>query len=708
MRANLRAVLPGLLFIGSALLPIACNDEVPEAEVSDSPDSCSPTRGCGPGRVCALVPYDGRVVQTCVAECWVGIDVCEDGQFCEDFARDPARGFCTFGCGSDEECEDFLTCDKSVGRCVCGSDDDCNSRLEPMAGESFVCRAGSCTNACRADLDCPCGAICDEGACSVGCRSAGDCCGDSTCEAGRCSIPGKGAKWSNCRWNMDCASGICSSAYPRGLCVDKVVSKCSVGACPEGSACDAVFSPALAETVGVCAPGCRTDVDCRPGTSCIATETPAGGPSEKVCRPTCSADAVCGPNALCDGATSTCQCKSDDACKVYGARATCGPAGCSCVPDCAGRECGDDGCGGTCGSCDPAYTCSSGSCAGSCGTDEPYVVCDGGSRCPPHSTCQPGNKCACDPGFASETCEGERCSNCNWEWTCAVCTPRCDGRQCGDDGCGGTCGTCGDGYDCDSRGQCTGSCGGSTPYVSCGGGSYCPPRSTCETGGYCRCQPGYSPQKCDGTPCSNCSWEWTCGQSACQPDCSGRQCGDDGCGGSCGKCGSGMECQLGRCVSTGGGDDCPGGCPNGYICVNGIGCLEQCTRDGDCSTGCCAGLTDGRRVCADPSYCGGGTGTGGGNTCHDRTSCVTGRVKFPTGLGHCDGKMVGWLKNNCSFPVHCGYCLGTECGMGRDVRANDEGGGELGGMWSCGQSTSALLRYSCADIGDPMACTDVR
>jgi len=35
-----------------------------------------------------------------------------------------------------------------------------------------------------------------------------------------------------------------------------------------------------------------------------------------------------------------------------------------CTPDCAGKECGDDGCGGTCGSCDSGYYCDDGGCIG--------------------------------------------------------------------------------------------------------------------------------------------------------------------------------------------------------------------------------------------------------------------------------------------------------------------------------------------------------
>jgi MYXO-CTERM domain-containing protein len=59
-------------------------------------------------------------------------------------------------------------------------------------------------------------------------------------------------------------------------------------------------------------------------------------------------------------------------------------AGVACVPACTGRQCGPDGCGGSCGTCPATDTCSA---AGEC-----------------------------------------------------VCTPQCAGKTCGPDGCGGSCG----------------------------------------------------------------------------------------------------------------------------------------------------------------------------------------------------------------------------------------------------------------------------
>lgn len=74
-----------------------------------------------------------------------------------------------------------------------------------------------------------------------------------------------------------------------------------------------------------------------------------------------------------------------------------------CVPQCDGKYCGDDGCGGSCGSCDAGTVCSAAT-----------------------------NRCVA-----------------------TTCTPDCRGRQCGGDGCGGSCGGCRKGNLCvESTGAC--------------------------------------------------------------------------------------------------------------------------------------------------------------------------------------------------------------------------------------------------------------
>jgi hypothetical protein len=202
----------------------------------------------------------------------------------------------------------------------------------------------------------------------------------------------------------------------------------------------------------------------------------------------------------------------------------CGGCG-GCIPSCTGsdgqwRECGDDGCGGQCGTCPDGWQCNA------------LYQCQPGSR-----TCQQGIDCvlscngplyscldSCAAGLDQEAqsnlyrlfeCIGNLCASgsgylspdCFYRYAkseclpyyerclSGVCTPRCEGRECGDDGCGGQCGTCPWGTACDWA------------------------------AGYC--------------------------YPTCIPSCENRQCGDDGCGGTCGDCQPGTTCQDGWCVSAG-------------------------------------------------------------------------------------------------------------------------------------------------------------
>jgi hypothetical protein len=53
----------------------------------------------------------------------------------------------------------------------------------------------------------------------------------------------------------------------------------------------------------------------------------------------------------------------------------------SCVPDCTDRECGDDGCGGSCGSCGSNEECDDGTCVSSCVPDCTGKACGASDGC---------------------------------------------------------------------------------------------------------------------------------------------------------------------------------------------------------------------------------------------------------------------------------------------------------------------------------------
>ena len=110
----------------------------------------------------------------------------------------------------------------------------------------------------------------------------------------------------------------------------------------------------------------------------------------------------------------------------------------------------------------------------------------------------------------------------------APCVPSCEGKQCGDDGCGGFCGECTEhsGAYCAADGTC--SCRTDCKGKECGDDG---------CGGSCgRCKSG---ERCERGRC----------RTVCQRDCRSKECGGDGCGGTCGQCAAGTTCRHGRCES---------------------------------------------------------------------------------------------------------------------------------------------------------------
>ncbi|MFC1611625.1 PKD domain-containing protein [Myxococcota bacterium] len=117
-----------------------------------------------------------------------------------------------------------------------------------------------------------------------------------------------------------------------------------------------------------------------------------------------------------------------------------------CTPDCTGKECGDDGCGGSCGSCTDPFVCDSGTCecpadledcSGTCvdlqTNDDHCGECD--------NTCDADK--VCDLGVCSLPPCGD--TICNGIEDCSTCSDDC-GECCGDVSCtathGENCDTC--------------------------------------------------------------------------------------------------------------------------------------------------------------------------------------------------------------------------------------------------------------------------
>ena len=321
-----------------------------------------------------------------------------------------------------------------------------------------------------------------------------------------------------------------------------------------------------------------------------------------------------------------------------------------CTPNCEGAVCGDDGCGGSCGSCDPGQTCEDGQCSGC------VPQCDG-KQCGDDGC---GGDCgSCDPG---QTCEDGQCSGC---------VPQCDGKQCGDDGCGGDCGVCDPGQTCEDGQcgclqQCDGkqcgddSCGGTCP-PGCPDGESCDEHGQCAAWPACGdgiCQETETPCTCemDCGPCANCP-DGTCnGDESC--DSCPQDCGD--CPGYCGDNVCQPEENCHSCPNDCTWWWCPGECGDGY-CDGGEDC-HTCQLDCD---GCC-----GNAICDDgedcwncESDCGGCGPICGENGCEDGEDCGN-CPQDCGGCGWCGDGDCGWGEDEGNCPLDCG-CMADECEPGK-------------------------------------------
>lgn len=385
-------------------------DATPESPDADLPDSAAPA--CAENeQQCSA---DGDAIEICVLGGWRSFAQCPPDQRCAD-------GLCV-----------SEICEPDCGDRRCG-DDGCGERCGDCEDAEQCDDAGQCVPEAAQCGDGVCGDGETCGTCSADC---GQCCGDAICDA---------------EAGEDCATCLADCA------------------CEDSDVCNAVTR--LCE-------GCAAQCD---GREC--------------------GDDGCGGS--CGG------CEGDVACVA-------GLCEIGCEPACADRECGDDGCGGPCGECAADEICTAaGACAapppacgdGVCGDDEDCATCAadcgeccGNGVCGADESCV---SCAADCGCGPvERCEPDRNA------CVEICVPQCNGRECGEDGCGGGCGDCAADAEC-VQGACV---------------------------------------------------------QVCVPRCNGLECGDDGCGGTCGACVEGEICDAGRCES----DLVFCECAPGDVCLDGI------------------------------------------------------------------------------------------------------------------------------------------
>ncbi len=294
--------------------------------------------------------------------------------------------------------------------------------------QNVVVQANSCKSLCSIKPDCNGNGDCQDGAIpgQMGC----------ICHPGfsgpNCEIPPPGTipPGGKCTGDVDCVTGlVCGNN--NGACFGGVRAerRCWKPTCGDGNTaeCGQPDSP--------CGPNCTCTTGCdsrNPQSTC---------PSREVCLPRMglplhapTIDACLDP-----------RCPSNDPTLCGRPDSLCGPA-CICTPNCSQATCANpvDGCGGQC--------------PGVCVGGQPGCTSD--LNCPAGFSCLKGADGIniCRPGACAfrllvpPLCgsPGALCGD-----TCPVCTPRCDGRQCGaDPNCGQSCGSCGSGTSCNGDGQC--------------------------------------------------------------------------------------------------------------------------------------------------------------------------------------------------------------------------------------------------------------
>ena len=463
---------------GATTCTPSCKDRV------CGPDGCGGSCGsCGKDQLC---DFDAGL---CYADPCAGIQAegCCLGDHqvqCDAKTKLPKKTTC--GVGVD-------VCGWTGSAYACGGDGKSDEKLV-RACPSNVCFPDCTGKSCGPD---GCGGTC--GACYSS---------KEVCSKGACCVP-------------SCAGKNCGSDGCGGSC----------GSCKDGLVCNSVLGHCMANDQ---CEGAPADVGCCAGNTfkickspfVLSTEDCSTSPGYCGWNPKLGRYG-CGTNGAPDPDGKTKLCKGAPAC----------------VPDCQGKECGPDGCGGTCpnkcatgSQCTKNFTCEPG-----CGYLPQKGCCDGntayacvangasggwsvqavdckskGMSCGFVPTAHPAflGHYACVEGEGKADPSGNALMQC--PATIFDCKPDCDGRECGPDGCGGTCGSCKDYQKCDDfKGQCyipppdckditwVGGCVGSKLY-------YCSATSYLVTQ-----ECGAPKEKYNGTNVAMCKWSPTTNAFGC-------------------------------------------------------------------------------------------------------------------------------------------------------------------------------------------------
>ncbi len=336
-------------------------------------------------------------------------------------------------------CSAWEICSEDTGKCIL-KDGNCNEKSE-CSGDN-QCVEHKCVNPC-AEINCS-----GHGTCEV-VNNVAVC----NCTTDYQQSDDKLDCVSNVCINIDCSGhGNCIEFADAPLCncdTDYVRGDDKISCTPKPQNCD---------------PACDSWQECNDAQECVT--------KDGFCKDVndCNDNQICNTGHRCE-VPSTCDPACDDSWQVCNDAQECVTKDgfCKDVNDCIGEElCNDTH------KCEVPSTCNP-------ACDDSWQVCNDTQECVPKET-------FCD---ATTDCgAGNSCDDTTHKCI-ATCTPLCDNKACGDDGCNGSCGDCAAGSSCNDSFECVvdDPCAG----VECNNG-------VCEVDGndaVCLCENAYSGDSCD-------------------------------------------------------------------------------------------------------------------------------------------------------------------------------------------------------------------
>ena len=376
-----------LLVLACGLLLTACGGNAGEADSVASPADAqdlataegdakadaqnadfTKTDGPGPDACVPQCGHEGEESECGPDGCGGTCGECEAGAICGEADYAPLRvcfnptedcpGICA---GEDAECGTVWTGLAEPEDCACG---ECPGE-KPVCTVSQKCSTGPVAEGemgwpCTENKECLSGwcvsdaqgSICTV-TCADDCPAAGFVC--RTCVPCQpegdwnVCLPLHARLCKPCETDDDCNDAIggvgarCVDQGPAGTFCGSV---CGDGICPEGYQCK--NAPLAQGGLAVlCVPEGGKECECSPlataegaNTTCYEGNLYGKCLGERFCAEGAltPCDAQEPQQEVCDGLDNNCNGKVDE--------------GCACVPDCMDKECGDDGCGGSCGDCD--------------------------------------------------------------------------------------------------------------------------------------------------------------------------------------------------------------------------------------------------------------------------------------------------------------------------------------------------------------------